>query len=87
MLEGLSESRSFWLTAALEMPFGRGINFQIAVDNAQALAARVAQAGHPFFKDLHEARYRTGTGTISQRQFIIQDPDGYLLRFAERISI
>jgi hypothetical protein len=30
-----------------------------------------------------ESKYREGDGYIIQHEFLIQDPDGYLLRFAD----
>jgi catechol 2,3-dioxygenase-like lactoylglutathione lyase family enzyme len=66
----------------LERPFGRGINFQILVSDADALAATVQAAGHPLLIALEERSYRVGDGHVVQRQFVVADPDGYLLRFA-----
>ena len=66
----------------LERPFGRGINFQILVSDADALAAAVQAAGHPLLIALEERSYRVGDGQVVQRQFVVADPDGYLLRFA-----
>jgi hypothetical protein len=30
--------------------------------------------------------YRTGAGAVTVRQFLVQDPDGYLLRFSEALA-
>jgi catechol 2,3-dioxygenase-like lactoylglutathione lyase family enzyme len=69
-------------TTPLERPFGRGVNLQITASNADALAAEVQAAGHPLFIALEERSYRVNQGQIVQRQFVVADPDGYLLRFA-----
>jgi hypothetical protein len=42
----------------------------------------VQAAGHPLWIALEERSYRVGDGQIVQRQFVVADPDGYLLRFA-----
>ena len=71
----------------LERPFGRGINFQIVASEVDALAAKVQAAGYPLFIALEDRRYRVREGRhIVQRQFVVADPDGYLLRFIRAID-
>lgn len=45
--------------------------------------APVLAAGWPPFRPPHEATCRVGEGPVTVRQFLVQDPDGHLLRFAE----
>jgi catechol 2,3-dioxygenase-like lactoylglutathione lyase family enzyme len=73
-----------WLTGRLERPFGRGINLQIEARDVAGLFARVS-AARPgsVYLPLEEKAYRCGTVWRANRQFLVQDPDGYLLRFAE----
>lgn len=85
MLEERSDDRRNWVTARLERPFGRGINFQIDVADATAAADRIAQADLPFFIPIEDKTYNAGETTIRVRQFIVQDPDGYLVRLSERL--
>jgi catechol 2,3-dioxygenase-like lactoylglutathione lyase family enzyme len=76
-----------WLTAELVRPFGRGINFQIEVEDAAALAQRLEQAGAGLFRPLEEKWYAVGGGCQEgQLQFLVQDPDGYLLRFVQSLG-
>lgn len=75
-----------WHPAPLEHPYGRGINFQIEVENVTALHVRLRDAGCPFILDLEEKWYRVGKSEEGQRQFVVADPDGYLLRFCEPIA-
>jgi catechol 2,3-dioxygenase-like lactoylglutathione lyase family enzyme len=70
-----------WLAGPLEHPFGRGMNLQIEVGDVDALHAAVRDAGHELFLPLEERWYRTGGVLGGNRQFIVADPDGYLLRF------
>ena len=35
---------------------------------------------------LEERWYRAGAGQIGQRQFVVADPDGYLLRFVRLLG-
>lgn len=79
MLEQLHDDG--WNTGALEYPFGRGINFSISCKNIDSLYELVLQHKIEPYRKLHEAVYLCGEKEERQRQFLIQDPDGYLLRF------
>lgn len=83
MLEPVSD---YWFTGKLEMPYGRGINFEIEVDDAEALCRQVKAAGVPLFRDIEERWYRRNDHEVGNRQFLVQDPDGYLLRFAQNLG-
>ena len=75
-----------WQTAALEYPLGRGVNFQIMVKDLQPLLERLHRAGVKLFADVEEKWYRKGQLEVGNRQFLVQDPDGYLLRFAQDLG-
>ncbi|WP_081739469.1 VOC family protein [Methylobacterium sp. 10] len=75
-----------WRTGALEPPLGRGINLQIAIDAVDPILAALDTASWPLFRPAHEAWYRVGEMEVGVRQFLVQDPDGYLLRFAENLG-
>ena len=85
MLDQLGTDRD-WVTGPLEPPLGRGINLEIAVEDIAPILAALASAGLPLFLDTEEKTYRVGEGSVTVRQFLVQDPDGYLLRFSERIG-
>lgn len=72
-----------WNTGVLEYPFGRGVNFEMSVSDVEELYGRVIAAGIVPFRRLAANRYRSGTEEIVQKEFLVQDPDGYLLRFTE----
>ena len=80
MLEQYDLSSRTWWTANFEHPLGRGINFQIEVDDVGRLYLNIQNAGHPIFLPVEDKWYRTGNIEGGNRQFIVQDPDGYLLR-------
>ena len=82
----LDERNGNWETGALEVPLGRGINFQIFVDSIEPILASLKAAKWPLFKDTHDAWYRVGDCVVGSRQFLVQDPDGYLLRFAQNLG-
>lgn len=79
--------KSRWQTGALEKPFGRGINLQLNVPDIGALLARLEAAKWPLFHAPEERWYRRHTEYVGVRQFLAQDPDGYLLRFSQRLGL
>lgn len=86
MLEQYDSSAGQWLTAPLQRPFGRGINLQIDVPAVAPILQRLAVCAWPLFKGVEDAWYRAGDVEAGQRQFIVQDPDGYLVRLVERLG-
>lgn len=72
-----------WNTADLKYPFGRGVNFEMTVSDVESLYQRVLDFGIKLFRDLTVNHYRNGENDIVQKEFLIQDPDGYLLRFTD----
>jgi len=70
-----------WISAPLEAPFGRGINLHIYTDNVDELYANIQKAKARVFLPIEEMWYRSEDVYLGNRQFIVQDPDGYLLRF------
>lgn len=77
------QNNGHWSVGELEHPYGRGINFEMAVPDAAELYRKVLEQNITPFRELMESRYREGDSTIVQHEFLIQDPDGYLLRFAD----
>lgn len=74
----IEEVNTNWNVGELDYPFGRGINFQIEVSNVDALAKIVKNK----FRDLEENKYRVNNKIMKCKEFLVQDPDGYLLRFS-----
>ncbi len=70
-----------WLTGEMELPFGRGVNFQIEVSDVKAIYQICQTNNFKIFKDMWEKTYVVKNNTSHLLQFILQDPDGYLLRF------
>ena len=80
-------------TGPLEHPFGRGVNFQTAVADVDALCHRVIAAGLELIVPLEERWYdvdvlvatgrwhQRGPMAAGNRQFVVADPDGYQWRF------
>lgn len=81
MLEQAGGPGRRFRTAPLERPFGRGINLQIAISDVVALHRRMLAAGADVIVPLEERVYRVNDRAVVQKQFVVADPDGYLLRF------
>ena len=79
----LQEINNNWSVGLLEYPFGRGINFEMTVSNVDKFYNNVKASNITLFKDLIINKYRKDNETIIQKEFLIQDPDGYLLRFCD----
>ena len=80
MVEEIQENDR-WVTGPRDKPLGRGINFQIEIADVDSLYKKLTDMDYPLFMDLEEKWYRTGDVMGGNRQFLVQDPDGYLLRF------
>lgn len=85
MIEQIDETSS-WFTGEMERPFGRGINLQIDIDDLDALVEKLGAAGVALFRDPTDRWYRVDDHETGQRQFLVQDPDGYLLRFCQHLG-
>ncbi|MDE0724145.1 MAG: VOC family protein [Alphaproteobacteria bacterium] len=75
-----------WITGELKAPLGRGINFQIEVDDVDTIYQKAAEQNILITLPIEEKWYQTGDTEGGNRQFMLQDPDGYLLRFFTEIQ-
>ncbi len=82
----LSQRNGNWETGDLERPLGRGVNFQMFVRSVEPLLDALEEASWPLFRECHDAWYRVAGKERGNRQFLVQDPDGYLLRFAQDLG-
>ena len=70
-----------WNTGELIYPLGRGINFSIAVDDIEELYKLVNYLNIELYRELTRNIYQVNGIEEMQIEFLIQDPNGYLLRF------
>ena len=85
MLEERGRNRN-WVTGPLEIPLGRGVNFQVSVPAIEPILAALAGADWPLFMAPERKWYRTGAVDTGVHQFLVQDPDGYLICFSAPID-
>ena len=75
-----------WRTGALEYPFGRGINFQIIINDVELRYQQVIAAKYPIKVPIEERWYRVDEMLSGVKQFLVMDPDGYLLRLQQSLG-
>ena len=82
MVECISGEGRRWITGEIQRPFGRGVNFQWDVADLEELYSRMKDiAPGSIYLEMESMTYHCGNEVIDQKQFIAQDPDGYLFRF------
>lgn len=86
MLEEAAGPGRRFRTAPLEHPYGRGVNFMIEVAEVDRLHSRVQAAGCAIVIPLEQRWYRQDEIDNGHRQFVVADPDGYLLRFSTSLG-
>ncbi|NIJ42232.1 catechol 2,3-dioxygenase-like lactoylglutathione lyase family enzyme [Parvibaculum indicum] len=86
MLEELAGPGRRFHTAAMVFPFGRGMNLQIEVPDVRALYTNAQASGLAIHVPLEERWYRQGDREAGNLQFVVADPDGYLLRFFSNLG-
>lgn len=77
----IEEINNHWNTGILEYPFGRGINISMTVSDVEALYNHLKEINIKILLELEVHEYQVENKTYYDKEFLIQDPDGYLLRF------
>ncbi len=77
----IEEINNNWNTGELEYPFGRGINLSMTIKDLEKYYNDLLNKNIKFFKKLMINEYEMNNDIFFDKEFLIQDPDGYLLRF------
>ena len=85
MLQEISD-KDKWTVSPLVYPFGNGINFQLEVDNLDKIYNNLKDKNYKIAFDIEENWYRQDDKLLGNKEFLVQDPDGYLLRFSEDLG-
>ena len=70
-----------WNTGILEYPFGRGINISMSIKNIDQYYNKIKEKNIKIFQEIQINKYQVDEKIYEDKEFLIQDPDGYLLRF------
>jgi catechol 2,3-dioxygenase-like lactoylglutathione lyase family enzyme len=73
-------------TAQLHRPHGRGVNFQLEVEDVAGVHQEVVTGGCDPLIPLEDRWYRVDDHEVGNRQFVVADPDGYLWRPFENLG-
>ena len=84
MIEQLHDES--WRVDSIVHPFGRGVNFQIELSDIGPIYEKLKQSNTSLFQDIEESWYEAGDMLSGQMEFLVQDPDGFLLRFNQYIG-
>ncbi|MGE6377968.1 bleomycin resistance protein [Peribacillus muralis] len=82
----IEEMNGSWSTAELMYPLGRGVNFQIEMEDVEGMAAALKDQGIKLFRDVLVNHYENDDVGVMVKEILVQDPDGDLIRFSQMIS-
>lgn len=80
MIEQINDN---WNVGELEHPFGRGVNFQIETNEIEEISKRLKINNVKIYKDIFKSEYVANGEVFVEQELLVQDPDGYLLRFQQ----
>lgn len=83
----VEEINGYWSVGEISYPFGNGVNFQIYTENIDDIYKVCKQKNLIFFRELMINEYKINNQIVTEKEFLIQDPDGYLIRFQKNISL
>ncbi|MES5097301.1 VOC family protein [Agrobacterium sp. BA1120] len=87
MIDQIGAGRTFEdETRPMTYPLGQGMNLQLVVPSLEAILERLERAEISLFLPLEEKWYRRGETEVGNRQFVVADPDGYLIRPFESLG-
>lgn len=86
MIQEIDRENNKWETGKLEYPLGIGINFQIDVTNIDEIYNRLKNSDYKIFVEMEDHWYRKDNILMGCREFLVQDPNGYLLRFSQDLE-
>ena len=86
MIQEIDFENNKWQVDTLKYPLGNGINFQIDVTNIDDIYSRLKENNYKIFVEIEENWYRKDNVLMGCKEFLVQDPNGYLLRFSEDLE-
>jgi catechol 2,3-dioxygenase-like lactoylglutathione lyase family enzyme len=86
MIQEINFENNKWQVDTLKYPLGNGINFQIDVTNIDEIYNRLRENKYDIFVQMEEHWYRKDNVLMGCREFLVQDPNGYVLRFSQDLE-
>ncbi len=78
MIEEINDN---WNVGEMKYPFGNGINISITVSDIDSFYESIISKKIVLFRKIKTSKYRVDDIIYEDKEFLLQDPDGYLLRF------
>lgn len=78
MLEEIHDNG--WNIGELTYPLGQGINISLEIKNVDSIYQRVKEHNITLYRDMKISHHTGANEIIKQKEFLLQDPNGYLLR-------
>ena len=85
MLQELSNNDK-WHVGELKYPFVNGIHFNFEVEDVDKIYNNFKNNNYKITFDVEENWYGQNDRLLGNKEFLIQDPDGYLLRFIQDLG-
>ena len=76
----IQEENDTWNVGDMEYPYGRGINISMSINDVEKMYNELKDK-IKMFRELEVHPYRVNDKVYEDKEFLVQDPDGYLLRF------
>ena len=75
------EINNNWSVGGMKYPFGNGINIRMTVSDIDSVYENIISKKFVLFRKIKTQKYRVDDIIYEDKEFLLQDPDGYLLRF------
>lgn len=77
----IEEINNNWNVGEMKYPFGNGINISMTVSDIDSFYENIISKKFVLFRKIKTSKYRVDDIIYKDKEFLLQDPDGYLLRF------
>ena len=77
----IEEINNNWNVGEMKYPFGNGINISMTVSDIDSFYESIISKKIVLFRKIKTSKYRVDDIIYEDKEVLLQDPDGYLLRF------
>jgi len=77
----IEEINNNWNVGEMKYPFDNGINISMTVSDIDSFYESIISKKIVLFRKIKTSKYRVDDIIYEDKEFLLQDPDGYLLRF------
>lgn len=77
----IEEINNNWNVGEMKYPFGNGINISMTVSDIDSFYESIISKKIVLFRKIKTSKYRVDDIIYEDKEFLLQDLDGYLLRF------